>query len=188
MVPAGFHPTKQLRHLASDTLPTFFFPFLKMFSSFPRFFLRDALSWAIFLDTSSLSPSCSFCARLSGSPGELVQDHCRDRQGAARGMKLSRRDKLSCHRPSLPAGRRASHSTTGRQRHVACNLKEDWGQLSSLVPSGPPTVSPALTNQESADLSRMIKPSRGPLDLCLLQIMSLAGRACRRAVIRKGTS
>lgn len=109
------------------------------------------------------------------------------RELPVRGMKLSRWDKLGFHGHSLFAGRRVSSSMTERQGQVAHNPNEGWGWLSSLVHLEVLLCPQLSQTKKSADLSGMIKPINGFLDLCLLSIMNLTGRAYRLAVNRKAT-
>lgn len=193
---AGFHLTRQLSHLASDILHAFF-----VFSPFPGFFLRDSLSRAVFLDTGPIFllfppfPAPPPAVPVQGSLDPQEDQHRtsqwhKGRQGAAcKGDEAVKRG-LPCpfHGPSLSAGRRVSSSMTLRQGHVARNPNEGWGRPGSLVHSGALLCPQLSQTKKSADLSRMIKSSHGPLDLCLLSIMRLTGRAYTLAVNRKATA
>lgn len=77
---------------------------------------------------------------------------------------------------------------TPRQGHVARNLNEGWGRLCSVVDPGALLRPQISQTKKSADLSRMIKPSHAPRDLCLLPITRLASRAYRLAVNRQATA
>lgn len=158
--------------------------------------LAGKSSWTLTPFSSSSPP---FSAPLPAVPVQGSLDPQEDQrrtsqrrrggQGAAcKGDEAVKRDKLGFHGPSLSAGRRVSSSMTLRQGHVAPNPNEGWGRLGSLVHSGA-LLHPQLSQtRKSADLSRMKKRSHGPLDLCLLSIIRLAGRAYRLAVNRKATA
>lgn len=76
---AGFHLTRQLSHLASDILNTFF-----VFSPFPGFFLRDALRGAVFVDTSPIFlPFPPFPALLPAVPVQGSLDPQEDQRGTS---------------------------------------------------------------------------------------------------------
>lgn len=164
---AGFHLTKQLRHLASDILNTFF-----VFSPFPGFFLRDGLSKAVFVDPSPIFfPFPPFPALLPAVPVQRSLD-CQEDQ---RGTSQQHRGRQGCRGQSCQegtssaamdllslAGRRVSHRVTPRQGHMAHNPNKGWGQLASLVHSGALLRAQLSQMKMSADLSRMIKPSHAP--------------------------